>query len=561
MPKLKFIMLSLAFLFICFETNAQRVKNESTEVAYNRLPDKPLSSDFTTYSASVRTQYDVLSKAGFAPNALVQKYFKLRAFKMLPAGGHFHINATVDKFVVESADIKTHEKSKKAKDGSTKKIKQYTKEIAFRMPVTMTLEDKDGNILEQKLYNSPNNGLKYSFKNGKSNFNSIAELKKAWEKRSAINNLRKEAIEKAFTEFSQFVKNKYDTQVIKETVRIKVPTGKKVPSADAFETEALKAVEILKSIKADAPLGAAKDDLQAILAFWEAQKDQFSASDKKEKRVHHACLFNLAEVNFYLGNFAEAKKYVDAAVATKEKKGVTSVLLKKIETVSAKAEAQGMSSLNFPIDLSAVVAPEGADYTHLSEFEQAPAPIDNSVSYEGYYLTTKGDSISGTYVFRDGKDQDPIFYSGGNTKFIFEKNGEMLEWYVSPEKFKKGYFNGRLFTSVERRPSVTSLKKINFAVEVIQDGPKMQLIKAFPMEKRKDGDKYYAQTLLEIKGQEGYENVGDLAVPRFMNWKKGFAELFKDCEVLYAEIRVGEYKRNLGAIAKAVRIYNENDCE
>ena len=556
-------MLSLTLLIMCIEMNAQRVGNENVKVAFNRLPDKPLSADFTTYSASVRTKYDALSKSGLTPNDLVEKYFKLRAFKMLPAGGHFHINATVKRFTIESSEIKTHETTTEDKEGNKKKVKQYTRAIVYRMPITMTLEDKDGNVLEQTLYNSPSEGIKYTFSKGSVKFNSIAEMNEAWKNGTpTYNKLRKDAIEKAFTEFSTLVKNSYDTQVGSSLVQLKVPKGKKVPGADQFEAQAKKAAGILKTIKADADIGSAKDDLQPILAFWEKQKGNFSVSDKKEKRVHHACLYNLATVNYRLDNFEEAKNYAEAAVATGEKKMVTKALLEGIIKTQEKTQAQGVNGLHFPIDLSAATGPEGADYKHLSEFKQAivKAAPDRSVKYEGYYITMQGDSLRGTYVFRDGKDKNPRFYSGGNVKFHFEKDGEPIQWYISPEKFRRGYFNGRLFTVIKRKPSM-SLKNLSFAAEVIADGPKMRLVKAFPMERRKDGDTTVDQTLIEIKGQDGFANVGDVTIPRFINWRKGFAELFQDCEVLYAEIRVGEYKRDLKSIADAVNIYNQNDCE
>jgi hypothetical protein len=563
MIKSTFILLSLTLLMMCIELNAQRVGNENVKVAYNRLPDKPLSADFTTYSASVRTKYDDLSKSGLTPKGMVNKYFKLRAFKMLPAGGHFHINATIDRFTVESNETKTYETTTEDKEGNKKKVKQYYKEIVYRMPITMTLEDKDGNIIEQSVYNSPSEGVKYTFLNGKTRFNSVADMNKAWKNGTATyNKLRKEALEKAFTEFSTLVKDNYDTQEASSLVQLKVPKGKKVPGADQFEAQAKKAAGVLKLIKAGAALGAAKDDLQPMLEFWNTQKDNFSATDKKEGRIHHACLYNLATVNYRLDNFEEAKKYAEAAVATEQKKMVTKSLLDAIIQAQEKAQAQGVTTLHFPIDLSSAVGPEGADYTHLSEFEDIviQAAPDRSVSHEGYYITTQRDSIRGTYVFRDGKDKKPKFYSGGNVKFHFEKDGEPIEWYISPEKFKRGYFNGRLFTVIKRKPSM-SLKNLSYAAEVIADGPKMRLVKAFPMERRKDGEATVDQTLIEIKGQDGFANVGDVTIPRFINWRKGFAELFKDCEVLYAEIRVGEYKRDLKSIADAVNIYNQNDCE
>lgn len=369
MIKPKLILLSLALLIMCVELNAQRIGSKNVFVSYNRLPDKPLPATFTTYSASVRTQYDALSKSGFTPNGLVKKYFRLRAFKMLPQGGHFHINATVGDFTVESVEAKTEETTTKDKDGNKKTGKQYYREITYRMPVSMTMEDKDGNVLEQILYNSPNEGLKHTFlKTNGSKFDSFNEMNKAWKRGTpTYKELRKEALKEAFSEFSELIKDKYDTQEAQELVQLKVPKGKKVSGASQFEAQASKAAKILKRIKADAPLGAAKTNLQPILNFWERQKDNYSASHKKEGRVHHACLYNLAIVNYHLDNFEEARQYAEAAVATRQKKVYTRSMLDDIKQMQQKTRAQGVSSLHFPIDLSAATGPKGADYTHLSQ--------------------------------------------------------------------------------------------------------------------------------------------------------------------------------------------------
>ena len=371
MANLKSILFPLLLLLISVEVNAQRIGNKNAFVSYNRLPDKPLPASFTTYSASVRTKYDVLSLSGLTPNSLIKKHFTLRAFKMLPQSGHFHINATVDRFKVESLQSKTHETTKKDKEGNKKKVTQYSREIVYRMPITMTIEDKDGNVLEQILYNNPSGGLNHTFlKNNGSYFDSLEEMNKAWKKGAATyKEIRKEAIEKAFSEFSTLIKDKYDTQEAQALVQLKVPKGKKVKDASQFEAQASKAARILKRIRANAPLGSAKNNLQPMLNFWNQQKDNFSASHKKEGKIHHACLYNLAIVNYYLDNFEEARRYAEAAVATKQKKIITKDLLEEIKQTQRKTRTQGVSTLHFPINLSTATGPKGADYTHLSQFK------------------------------------------------------------------------------------------------------------------------------------------------------------------------------------------------
>ena len=254
--------------------------------------------------------------------------------------------------------------------------------------------------------------------------------------------------------------------------------------------------------------------------------------------------------------------YINLAVDTKKKKSITSQLKKSIDDRSKMMKAQGITTLHFPIDLSTATSPEGVDYTKYEPKAPAPAPkpVDRTRKFEGSYVTTKGETLNGTYVFRSGASENPRFYQDGNVKFIYDNKGKQNELNISPSKFKGGSFNGRTFTIIKRRAGI-SIKKSVFAAEIIQTGSKMTLLKAYPLEKKKDGSIMESQTLIKVEGEDGFSNVGDIANPKFINWKKGFAKLFEDCEVLYAEIRVGEFTRDIASISEAIRLYNKNSCK
>ena len=161
--KQKIFTLAL-FLFFGGYLHAQKVKNVNVSVFYNRLADEPLSKAFTTYSASIRSKYDDLETSNFTHSGLIDRYFKLRGFKNLPRGGHFHINVTAGRFRVLSSQTKKHESTTKDKEGNEKKVVQYTKEVVYSMPLKLIVEDKDGNILIENIQGNPSDGIKYSHK-------------------------------------------------------------------------------------------------------------------------------------------------------------------------------------------------------------------------------------------------------------------------------------------------------------------------------------------------------------------------------------------------------------
>lgn len=566
MRKSKFFLLLVVCLFIYTDSDAQRIKDKRASVSNNRLPSEPLPAEFTTYSISINPIGEALSAIGLTPKDLGDKYLTLRAFKKLPEGGHFHINAKVNPFRLISSEEKANTITTKDKNGNAKKTTQYHRTMLYQVPVTFTIEDKNGKIIEQQIYGSSAEGTSYQFlKSKKTPFNSKAELAKAWSNRKATyNKLQKEAINKAFSTFSTLIKRKYDISINETFLAIQVPTGKKVANADEFASNAEAAIKVMKAIKPNIPNDETKKNFQPMIDFWTAQKDNFSPDNKKEVKIHHACLYNLAVANLLTENFEDAEKYASLAVNTKKKKSITSSLKNLIESRHKTMKEQGVTTLYFPIDISTATAPEGVNYEKYEPKEPvivpAKAPVDRSVKYDGYYITTSGDSLVGTYVFQRGIGEDPRFYQEKNLKFVYNKKGSPVEMNVTPHRFKRGSFNGRTFSVIKRRGSL-SIKKFYYAVEVIQSGPKMKLLQIFPMEIKKDGSLPDPQTLITVSGEDGYVNVGDFKNPKFINWKKGFASLFQDCEVLYAEIRVGEYGRDLASIAEAVSVYNKGNCK
>lgn len=560
MRTFKFFVLLLVCQFVSSEAMAQRIKQERVTLAYNRLPNAPLPADFTTYSVTVNPVGKALTTANLTQKGLIDNYLKLRAFKKLPKGGHFHINVAVNRLKIISSEDKTETYTTKDKEGNEKKSTGYYRNVLYKVPVTFTMEDKNGNILEQEVFGSSAEGLQYRFTRSKQNtFNSRADLNKAWSNRTpTFNTLQKEVIQKAFSTFSKKIKRKYD--ITKESIGLPflVPAGKKVAAADEFRATAVAAANIIKSIKPQVAIDGAKKDLQPMIDFWTTQKDNFSADQKKEVKVHHACLFNLALAYLITENLQEARTYIDLAAATKKNKSLTNQLNAFIIEQDKMMKQHEVTTLFFPIDLATAVAPAGISYKKYEPKEPAK-PVDRSVKYDGQYITTGGETLNGTYVFRTGQSANPKFYQEGNVKFIYNNEKGEKELTLTASSFRGGTFNGRTFKIMKRNPEM-SIKKALFAVETIEEGPKMVLLRAYPLEKKKDGSTINNQTLLKVKGQDKYHSVSNTSNPNFLNWKKSFAKLFEGCEVLYAEIRVGEFDRDLESIAEAVRLYNQNSC-
>lgn len=97
-------------------------------------------------------------------------------------------------------------------------------------------------------------------------------------------------------------------------------------------------------------------------------------------------------------------------------------------------------------------------------------------------------------------------------------------------------------------------------MEVLEGGTKLSLYRYYPFRVREKSETDPQPALVIHKSGEKPEPLSLLNLS-FTNWRKSFAAYFTDCEALYAEIRVGEYKRNERRMRDAIRLYNNNDCE
>lgn len=313
--KKNLIFLIVAILFNVQSVSAQKVKEETFTYAYTQLPTNPLPADYSTYSVSVSTTGSDLRQIGLTNSNLINDYFKLRAFKKLPKGGHFHVAIMIDPLVKLGTETKKNTTTTKNDDGKEVKRTTYYKSIRYYMPISIRVEDYQGNILMEEVRGGADQAKGTTFKNGKSDFSSISSMNKAWKGGIATySKLRKENIELAMRTFSKQLKAQYDLQSKKVKMMLKVPSGKKVDGAADFLAQYELIKKAFADSKAEQPMTDIASQVAPALEYWESRKADFSATDKKQKKVHHACLYNIASVNYCLDHMDEAENYAQECI-------------------------------------------------------------------------------------------------------------------------------------------------------------------------------------------------------------------------------------------------------
>jgi hypothetical protein len=544
---LQFILLTVV---LPATLNGQRIASENVTVRFNRLPNNPLPADYTTYSASISSPQQDAQRAGLNTTELISKYFNLRSFKQLNKGGHFHINVEVGPLTISSVEDKEIEQTKEDKEGVKTTTKTYHRKITYRISSSMQLVDVAGNILMEKTESTPANGATYIFKDTNGNFSSLVALEKAWERkqRETENKLRHDEITKACKAYSELIYNRIDTRIVEERIDLQLPKGKKVANADDFATMTAQAVDILKGMTASEPVAPLSTQMKPVFDFWLAQAQAYDPTGKNTAKIHHACLYNLALVHFYLENFPVAREYIAACEALDVKKGLTSSLANRINSTTSSLLKQGITSLHFGFDLTDAQSPPQADYRYLYKNAPSPSPASRLNTAPGYLITSTGDSLSGNFVFSDGKQDKLRFYEGGNVTFVAQERGKTVTRLLDPNQFKRASFNGRQFISLGFSEAISLMKRSSI-MEIMEEGPKINLYYYHPFHQEEEGN---------LVIQKGEDKPIDLSISnlKLVNWKNGFSNFFEDCPALKTDIEAGEYRRNEEHITLAVKRYN-----
>lgn len=548
MKKITGLLFGLLFLF-SFSLTGQRIGDEKANVQFNRLPSEPLSKDFSTYSVDLFTAKSTLRNINMTEENILSK-FDLNAFQKVDEGGHFRIGIIIENFERTGLETKKHETT--TGEGDNKKtVTKYSYEMSYIMPVTVKLEDYEGNVHFEQTFNGGDAPMSYSFrKDKKSNFSSAREMREAWKKRwrGLYTSLAKKAVNDAIGKSNQAIKTKFDiTPITKRQIRIKLAKGKKVAEADDFEKYYGDIKLAFMSMRPDESLDEIKGKVTDALDFWKRTKEKYPAGDKKTGKVHHACLYNLAVVNFWLDNLDEAEMYAaEAATRVDFKKKDAEAILKRIESAKAVMEANEIDTRHFAIETSGNPAPDGVAYPVLMEFDVLPDGI------EGWVKTTDGETINGIFDIDETKSLD--FRPGRSAAFWYMENEEPVKKYVNPELFSSFAFRGRNFVSMNFLPmsagEITAKPRI---MEKVFESDQINAYVFYPF--NEPGDEVESEFAVQKKDDKCVSL--SIANPRFIAWRKAFSKYLAECPALSQAIANGDYKRNHDMIMKAIEEYSQ----
>lgn len=559
-----YLMLLIATMLLSTQTIfAQKVKREVFTYAYTQLPASPLPADYSTYSASLSIAGTDLRQIGFTEKNLIDKYLKLRAFKKLPSGGHFHIAIMIDPLVKLGAETQKNTVTTKNDDGKEVKRTTYYKDVRCYMPVSIRVEDYQGNVLIERVIGGADSPRVTTFKNGKSNFSSISALNKAWgDGTTTYSKIRKKNIESAMASFSKQVKTQYDLQSKKATHTIKVPSGKKVDGAADFLAHYESVKKAFANSNAEQSITEIAEQVAPALEYWENRKADFSATDKKQKKVHHACLYNIAVVNYCLDRLDKAETTAQECINSIDKwQDEPKALIKTVSNTRNLMEVNKVKTRHLVVNVDAAEGPSEANYDHLAAANSMRSNSSGN-TYKGTVTLGDNSVLEGTFEVSSARSTLLDFYKGGDVKFLYETNGELYTMYLDPDDFVRAQFADRTFFAPKSNPDlrggmIAALSTLNSIGEEVYIGENIQVYRFYNYSEEETSE--ISHLMIQKKDEKlvSFESGS----PRFLLWKKGFAKYFSDCEYLSDQISAGKYRRSDQNIIRAAKEYDQKNCE
>lgn len=538
-----FVILSL---FAVQDVSAQKIKNERASVAYTRLPSNPLDPSFTTYSAIVYGSDNGLENLGINRQNAAEKYFTLGGFKKVGQGGHFRISVSVGYPYVVSAETKSEKKTRK-KDEKTETYYVYKKVITYRAPVRYKVEDYQGNIITSGAQ-SKETSFDYATN---SSSGSVAHKKWRDNRTRLMNDKFKSSVTSKLSSIAGTIKALYAYTPKKATLQVEL-LGKKDKGTEQYLKACEDAIAAYATMKADEKPDNVRAALRPSIEFWMAEKNKWSANDKKERKVKSACAFNLANAFFWLDDLGEARKYANEVIEIDYKPGRGKTINRSIDALQKLFTANNTTTRHPMFDLSNAVPPSSSAFGGLDAVEEGAPAGGASTKVAGSMIDKNGENIPGEFAVSAAEGEDLKFGPKGNVVFQYAQDGRVATGTLNPAEMQGFTLKDRTFIVADFVPGAKGNTESKVSIlEQIYDGGSIKVLKYYPY------DDALGDQAVEYAFQKEGEAATSLNSTMFLLFNKGLQKYFSDCSDLAEVAGTGEFKKEEDDIIRAARVYAE----
>jgi len=548
---------ALLILTIYFGLNlhAQKINTEPVRVSYTQLPYAPLPAEFSTYSTYIVASNYTLENIGMTKAGIAKNYFRFSGYKYLERGGHFNIQVKIGWFSIVQAETKRKESKTKDKEGNEKVTVRYEKNVKYSMPMSYVVRDHKGNTITERVIATRENIQSTTFTTGSTR--SYVDQKWRDGRAKFIARTQKNLGSERLKSLGSSLRAAYDFRQF-ENVKEQIELVKKSNEEAGFKTAYETINATFAKMKADQPVKPLLAEAKPAIEYWESVAKKYDPKNKKERKVVHAALYNLATTYYWLDDFSLARTYANRCIKdVKWKEGKLKGLVKSIDRAEELMAKNGMDTRHIYRDLSAAVSP-AVEYEMAVAEEQAAQEANikeaNTERFVGLRIDDDGNQIMGEFSIDQTNTKELLFGEGGNVKFMVNSDGNMTEQSLEPNKTTTFAFNDRQFMYLDFQPSHKIVKNEAAAkeiMEVLYEGKHISVYKFHP---RTDKGK---PELAIKKTSEAMPS--SLKGAQFIIFKSGLAKYFEDCPTLSEQAGSGKYSNSEEDVIKAAKLYN-SEC-
>ena len=546
MTKLLTLLIAISFIFTQ-DLSAQKIKDERISFEYTRLPSNPLDPTFTTYSSVVYGSDYGLENLGYDRNAAADRYFTLGGFKRVGQGGHFRISCYVGYPSTTSAETKSYTETITNKDKTKTKVTRYKKIITYRVPVRYKMEDYQGNVITSGSMNEVK-----TFTYGEGSTSRVAISNQWRDSRNRIMSEKyKSAIKNSFSSASGTLRALYGYSRKKQTAQIEM-LGKKDKSTEEFMSAYETTKAAFAQMRADEKTDKVKEAARPAIEFYMAEKNKWAATDKKERKVRSACVYNLATIFYWLDELDEARKYANECVEIDYKPSRAKSLIRGIDAAKKLFDINNTTSRHPYFELSNATAPGMASFGGLDAVEEGPASAA-AKALTGFIVDKNGNKIPGDFIVSAADGEELKFGPQGNVSFDYMQDGRKASAALAPTDINEFSLNERNFMVMDFIPGAKGNTESKTSImELLYDGGSIKVLKYYP----------YDDALGDQSVEYAFHKTDDATATStsstmFLLFNKGLQKYFADCTDLAEVAGTGEFKKTEDDIIRAARVYAE----
>jgi hypothetical protein len=217
--------------------------------------------------------------------------------------------------------------------------------------------------------------------------------------------------------------------------------------------------------------------IQPSIDFFEKNKDKYKGDDKPIKKLHYACVYNLALIHYWLEDFEKAGVYANQLITDDYEPKDGKKMLKNIEELKEELKKSDKKSCHFKVEIDEKGAEDAAQTEFATDaglrveaYKDAKKGLKStSVEYPGFVKYEDGREVNGTFIV----DDPNLLAFEANVRFAIELNKDVNVKQLNYSKISQFSFNDRLFKCAEFK-SANELGGSRMQImEVIYTSPKV----------------------------------------------------------------------------------------